>query len=66
MSDRTESERDRPLAQAKRPDLDDILAQADELAARFESEDFDGEQVTPEEYRRLRPRRGDDPDGSVT
>lgn len=38
----------------------EVLAQADDLAARFESEDFDGEQVSPEEYERLRSRIRDD------
>lgn len=45
------------MPQTHRPNLDDILARADELAVWFESEDFDGEQVSPEEYERLR-RRG--------
>lgn len=34
----------------------DILARADELAAHFESEDFDGERLSPEEYKRLQAR----------
>ncbi|MBS9534651.1 hypothetical protein KIH27_13745 [Mycobacterium sp. M1] len=30
--------------------VEEILAHADELADRFESDDFDGEQVSPAEY----------------
>ncbi|WP_435594643.1 hypothetical protein [Tsukamurella tyrosinosolvens] len=56
MSDREKSERNQPMPQTHRPNPDDILARADELAAWFESEDFDGEQVSPEEYMRLRNR----------
>lgn len=40
----------------RRRSVDDILARADELAARFESEDFDGDRLSPEEYERLQAR----------
>jgi hypothetical protein len=30
--------------------VEEILAHADELAGRFESDDFDGEKVSPAEY----------------
>lgn len=30
--------------------VDEILAHADELAARFESDEFDGDRVSPAEY----------------